>query len=206
MDALQRILFEEPAAGVIGLLIIALPLAPLLWRKRGASRLLPLIPLGLAGLLLAVATAVQTEREKVQDVLQRAGRAIEADKLDDLADLLSEDFAIQAGGDAPLTGKTQALELVRVTRNIYPIRGVKFDKMQVSVRQGAASADLTAITKAASGHMADLPIPSEWTISLARLPNGRWVIVNAELRKVQGQSARGVIPLSSSLLDGVMGK
>ncbi len=197
MAQLQHLLFEAPWPAVVGLIILALPLGYLAWARSGgraSPRLLwPAVPLALAGLLVAVAVMVQTDRERIAALLGRAAKAAQANRPDDVVALMGEDFQVRVAGQPQFAGRDNTRSLLQTVLTVYRLQAVNITRLEIRVESSdRAWADLTVRTEGGGGAPGGGYSLTRWKLALARQPGQNWLMESADLLEYNGRSAGGL--------------
>lgn len=142
MESIKHILFEAPAWGMV-ILAMAEVVLFAVWLRRRTRRcaLALLIPPILAAGLFGLATLVVTDREQIQQALQKIADDFQANRLDATALYLDENYE-GFGGD-----KESLLALAQVTRGKHGIESIKVTRANIHVHGRRANADITTTVK-----------------------------------------------------------
>lgn len=143
-----QVLFESPlTVGMVG--VVAAGIALVLWIQAGMRAALP-VSIGLALLtvaLCAISLQVETDREKIQQLLQQAAQAVQQNNLAALKALIhpaAEAGVRQAEAELPQYHFTEAritgIKSIRVDRLTEPPSAVAEFNVAVSVTAGGLEA------------------------------------------------------------------
>jgi hypothetical protein len=171
MQTIQHILFEDPTW-----LLVVMAVAELVvfwvWLQRRTKRaaMALLVPPILAGMFLALAALVVTDRETIQNNLQQIADDYQAKRLDAAALFLADNYE-GFGGD-----KETLLDMANQTRGNYAIKSIKVTRLNINVHGRRAEAQITTVV-----HLEDSlgggAYGFAWSIDWARFDAG-WRILH----------------------------
>lgn len=186
MDALYELIFAQPTPIVAALLIIALPLGYLAWRRRGWMWLAAAAPVTLAGLLLLADGLVQTDREKIERLLTDAAEHVRNSQWDKLGELATADFEWQIRGHVLSAGRDNTLAKAKAVAGPLSLKSVKLSDVELIVNGPAAAVTARAVM-IAGGPKSPGTGDTRWQFDLARQADGRWLIRTANLLELDGR-------------------
>lgn len=170
---MKAMLFEDPF-WIYGALIIAeAVLAARWWRTRERRHALwMLLPLGIGVGVFALATLVETDREKIQRSTQEIVVHVQARKTDAIEALLDEDFRGTFQGQA--MDRKEAMDRLRQVLSQGSVGAVEIKKNEVEVRGPEAHQKLNTVIELRGG-MGQGRLPVNWQIHWIRV-GGQWKI------------------------------
>lgn len=169
-------------------------IALLSWRRTGRLKPAALAPVALAVACAVAGWLIVTDRQRIEQLLDRVQSAVEDNQPEMLADLVSEDFSLQLGTTtAELTGRDVPSAALQATRMVYPIRSASITRLGIDVQGRSASALISVKTVASSGPTADQPLVTDWSVTLVKHQD-QWLIETARLKTVAGQPAANIVP------------
>lgn len=185
MGNLHEFIFGQPMPAVIGLGILTVLLSVYAWRARGWVRLAPIGPAALAGLLLIADAAVQTDREKIEQILALAVERVQANQWPLLGELMDDEFEWRLAGSPLTSGRDQTLQTASLASNRRGVETVRLESPQLVILGDSATVDV-AVRFAAGGRKAD----SKWRIVIRRDGDGNWRMISADMLSVNGHAIR----------------
>jgi hypothetical protein len=184
MDVLYESIMSYQWPLVAGLLILAVPLAPL-FRRQGIVRLAPLVPPLLACVLVLAGLLIETDRQKIDRLLRDAAAAVEAGRWDDLSTMMTDDFQLWVGNQTQTTNRKEAIREARDRADLVRLRSFTPGEQRVTLAGPHGQANVRFAVSCGLGLTAKND--TRWRIRLLRGDDGRWRMSEAALLEVNGQ-------------------
>ena len=142
-------------------------------RRTRRALLWALLPLGLAGVLTALASAVQTDRERIESSIRRIARAAEQQDMETIAALVDEDY------HDGVNDRSRLLQIARPALRAYRVSNVRLGAMQIdpSAEPPVASVAARVAIDTPLGR-ADLPM--RWRVEWVER-DGVWKVRSAQM-------------------------
>lgn len=173
MEFAQYLLLEEPSWVVAGLVVVELALAGFWLRRRTrpAAVAMGVVPL-LAGGILLLAALITTDRETLQQALQRIAEDYQNERLDAVANCFDDNYEGFGGN------KSSLLLLAKQTREAHAIRSVRLTRIQCHVEGQRAETRVTSLIRV-DPTLGGETCALAWTIDWVRRDAG-WRIRHVE--------------------------
>lgn len=189
---IYELVFGRPLPLVIGLIILALPLAYLAWRGRGIVRLAPAAPIVLALAVLLGDRLVVTDGEKIDALLGSACTDLKEGHAQPLGELMTDDFTVAVSGQSQMTGRDNAVQLASSVMGLFSFNtaAVRDEDITRHGTQATANFEVKVTGQSRTIGSAGYSL-TRWQLTLRRRPDGRWLMEKADLLEYNGQSTAG---------------
>ncbi|MDD4889577.1 MAG: hypothetical protein PHU85_06570 [Phycisphaerae bacterium] len=189
---IYELVFGRPLPLVIGLLILAFPLAFLAWRGRGIVRLAPAAPIVLALAVLLGDRLVVTDGEKIDALLAGVCRDLKEGHAQPLGQRMTDDFTIAVSGQSQITGRDNAVTLASGVMGLFSFDTVAIRDEDIARHGTQATANFEVKVTGQSRTIGSAGYTlTRWQLALRRQPDGQWLMEKADLLEYNGQSTAG---------------